>query len=762
MSITAPTFYPQPWAANEQLVPLTPEEMAAGYPSGSEEKPSRQSINNALQYAVNGVLYWRATKASRHGRRLPYQMGSIVMYGGRYYASLYNDSVGQLPGSGAWVELLWLQSARDARYALLHGSVAFAACTVASSPGRTFANSPDGGGQGGMQWPPIGISVSTGTAWDTPIDPATLVTWPTAGIAVSTGTAWAAAIDPASLATWPGAGIPVSTGSAWGASINPATLATFPAAGVAVSAGSAWAAPIDPATLVLTTRDSSIAASVFIEGSVGAMGGGQLATVRIGNRGNPIVWQTGAPNINADADANLVLNASGVGSISLNFDQGTGGVHFGNGAGSVVASIDSQGHFAVLPNDGASHTIPTPGFGFALGWNVENQGRTNFINVKSAGVGGFSWYNVAANIPVTNQAALMTLDQNGGLAAAGFYSTGYVYAGGATSWGNMPTASIPSAAGARTLWRLHIRRCGQSLSTGACCAAATLADRGGNFKLNGFGPGGMTEINYLSVLDGLIQLNMNTHCYGGLTVDGTTTADTFSARVMSIYVGAAWYTDGGSTFFDGAPNGRLIINNGPGAGGYCAVNGSFTVVGTKTFSCPHPLDETQDLIHACLEGPENGVFYRGEVVLVDGAADVTLPDYFEPLVFEEDRSVLLTQVDDDKALAMLAAVAYRRREVTHSFERSRCYGRVGSEGSSAHRRRPPRGGSEQVHSAAAGKGELNGKLHTSRRNLPGHRRERRRERPCRPLMSARVRRRLRRRGLLQQTSTPAISTRRQG
>ena len=101
----------------------------------------------------------------------------------------------------------------------------FDTCEVANSPVRTFANTPDGPGQG-MVWPPIGVPVSLGDHWQaTSIDPATLATWPAAGIAVSTGTAWGTPIAAASLATWPAAGVAVSTGTAWGTPIATGLIA---------------------------------------------------------------------------------------------------------------------------------------------------------------------------------------------------------------------------------------------------------------------------------------------------------------------------------------------------------------------------------------------------------------------------------------------------------------------------------------------------------------------------------------------------------
>ncbi|MCB9763649.1 MAG: hypothetical protein H6739_28025 [Alphaproteobacteria bacterium] len=63
---------------------------------------------------------------------------------------------------------------------------------------------------------------------------------------------------------------------------------------------------------------------------------------------------------------------------------------------------------------------------------------------------------------------------------------------------------------------------------------------------------------------------------------------------------------------------------------------------SKYFSIPHPTQAGAELVHACLEGPENAVYYRGEARLVDGEATVTLPAYFEALTRPEGRTVQLT------------------------------------------------------------------------------------------------------------------------
>jgi hypothetical protein len=82
------------------------------------------------------------------------------------------------------------------------------------------------------------------------------------------------------------------------------------------------------------------------------------------------------------------------------------------------------------------------------------------------------------------------------------------------------------------------------------------------------------------------------------------------------------------------------------------------VVGrSKSFIIDHPLRPYEaTLVHACIEGPEHAVYYRGEAKLVEGEATVELPDYFEALTCAEGRTVQLTPIlDGDGPIALLAA-----------------------------------------------------------------------------------------------------------
>lgn len=54
--------------------------------------------------------------------------------------------------------------------------------------------------------------------------------------------------------------------------------------------------------------------------------------------------------------------------------------------------------------------------------------------------------------------------------------------------------------------------------------------------------------------------------------------------------------------------------------------------GSKTFIIDHPLDNSKYLIHACLEGPEAGVYYRGKSTIENNEAiTIQLPDYVASL-----------------------------------------------------------------------------------------------------------------------------------
>lgn len=75
----------------------------------------------------------------------------------------------------------------------------------------------------------------------------------------------------------------------------------------------------------------------------------------------------------------------------------------------------------------------------------------------------------------------------------------------------------------------------------------------------------------------------------------------------------------------------MLYNSSTYEVGYSSV----ATVTTKTFVIPHPTTPTKYLVHACLEGPESGVYYRGKGEVTDNQqTTVYLPDYVDALATE--------------------------------------------------------------------------------------------------------------------------------
>jgi len=63
--------------------------------------------------------------------------------------------------------------------------------------------------------------------------------------------------------------------------------------------------------------------------------------------------------------------------------------------------------------------------------------------------------------------------------------------------------------------------------------------------------------------------------------------------------------------------------------------------GIKNFVIPHPTKEGKQLVHTCLEGPENGVYVRGRLL---NNTVIELPEYWTGLVDESSITVSITPI----------------------------------------------------------------------------------------------------------------------
>ena len=76
-------------------------------------------------------------------------------------------------------------------------------------------------------------------------------------------------------------------------------------------------------------------------------------------------------------------------------------------------------------------------------------------------------------------------------------------------------------------------------------------------------------------------------------------------------------------------------------------SGTWTYDASKTFIIDHPQNKEKYLVHACLEGPEVGVYYRGKSEITnDTSVTVNLPDYIPGWAY--DFTITVTGIYDGK------------------------------------------------------------------------------------------------------------------
>jgi len=122
--------------------------------------------------------------------------------------------------------------------------------------------------------------------------------------------------------------------------------------------------------------------------------------------------------IRADSSGDLVLDGSGGGGMYLNYDSGTGGTNFGNGASGVVAHIDGSG------NAGFNGDTTISGAGNAL---YLNNGGQHYIDFGTGGVSS----------PLVGTGYKLILYDGGSLASE--YGMGIA---SSTFWNNIPNTAV--------------------------------------------------------------------------------------------------------------------------------------------------------------------------------------------------------------------------------------------------------------------------------------------------------------------------------
>jgi hypothetical protein len=316
---------------------------------------------------------------------------------------------------------------------------------------------------------------------------------------------------------------------------------------------------------VTSTGFVSSSAGVFSGGI--SCAGGQLHLGGVGTTG---------PSVEGDG-VNVIINPSGSGAARLNWESGTGGTVFGNGAGVQVAKIDSAGNAAFNGNFQAGTLNVNPGV-FADPPKISiaySNGRAYFdcYGPDTSTLGAYSFRILP--VGVTGYMEALLINPNGSI-----YVSKNLQSGGAiVGSGRMDTGELINL---QTYSAFMVVSAGAP--THSFFVAAGDGGTVGTLHLGGVGPGGQ---NYRD--------------FGVFGVAGAT------------------------------------------------ISGDLACTGTKSFLIKHPTKPGAFLLHACLEGPEAGVYYRGEGETVDGKTTITLPEYFEALTMKDGRTVQITQVDDDSA-----------------------------------------------------------------------------------------------------------------
>ena len=529
----------------------------------------------------------------------------------------------------------------------------FETCIVNDSPVRTFANTADGPSQG-MIWPEIGIPVSLGDHWQDPsINPASLAVWPPVGIPVSTGTAWSPSIDPATIPRTNTANTFTGLNTIGALTVTGAFTATMNNGGVAPPV----VAPSAGGFALGWNTHAGVGETDFINSHGG--GGGAFFWFNVG--GGVIVGPTTVPSMVLDGANTLTVNGD---TVSHSF-HATGS----SSSGTVIANSVWMDY--LLPNGGRFISVgPSAGVLSGLQFAGVDSAGANYLEYGKFTVD--SSFNVQFAIPGAYAAGPVT---PGGVHAVGldFFQGNYrltsVNPTDPTMTGSFAFEGYSSDFSQSTIYLamtddttngVHINlypttfvcgghfRIGMRLGTAPWTTGTpNLNSDGTSVVLNG---GGTSPLffNWDQGTGGVYFGNGAGVAGASLTNNGGLTCNAVIADGNGYWVtGAHFWGDGGSSFIDGAPNGRLLINQQPGPGSVCQVTGTFEVFGTKTFVVPHPFDDTKELRHACLEGPENGVYYRGEAITQNGKAEVTLPHYFEALTYDTERTVLLTQIFED-------------------------------------------------------------------------------------------------------------------
>ena len=206
----------------------------------------------------------------------------------------------------------------------------------------------------------------------------------------------------------------------------------------------------------------------------------------------------------------------------------------------------------------------------------------------------------------------------------------------------------------------------------------------GDIKLNGYGSGSRTGTvaKYLAVKSdgGIIETDGTGSGSGSGTVSSSTTTSSTTDGEVAIYTASTTVKQAAKLYYNGSDdsltvgqtssNGtaqfnvigdgyfstRIGVGSSPNSSYSAFFSGNIYSNGdiggySKSFRIPHPTKEGMNLRHSSLEGPEIGVYQRGEIQ----GDTIELPDYWVGLVRDGTVTVQLTPKGSFQQLYVVSA-----------------------------------------------------------------------------------------------------------
>lgn len=313
--------------------------------------------------------------------------------------------------------------------------------------------------------------------------------------------------------------------------------------------------------------------------------------------------------------------------------QGNNGISIGPNAG-----IINQGYYSVALGAGAGKYSQS-GNSIAIGLNAGSSGQYNNTIAIGAGAGNFNQGLEAISIgdgsgyfKQGNYSIAM------GYGAGQYGQSGYSIAIGANagySGQNNNSVAIGYKAG----------QYGQSGYSIAIGSNAGYSGQNNNSVAIGYNTGQYGQSGY-SVAIGNLSGQTNQGAYS-IAIGNQAGVTSQPSQSIIFNASSTALNPGSSGFYVNpiGPTGTVsstVLTYDPDSNRVSYYNGT-----GKTFVIDHPTDINKYLVHACLEGPEAGVYYRGKGEIINNDyVKIFLPNYVSH--FTTDFDVYVTQINNGK------------------------------------------------------------------------------------------------------------------